>query len=646
VPSLTSKKATDPPGILLCAFLTFSCFFNTTVAFDHKPLSLDVFPDSKMVPDAGAFIALDEATVEVVQQDVVTFSEIVRHTVIKVFNEKGYRYANVVIPYDGDSKVSGIQARTILPNGKSITLAKKQIFDTNLFPDPMFYSDLRAKRFTMPAVEAGCILEYRWTKTTHDFTFWTRWAFQQDDPVGVSRMVIRCPNTWEIRRKTYGTDIQPKVENSMKGGKADHVWQLENIPAYHPEHGMPPGNNQVVSILFSPVGVKTWGDIAQWFSNISKSPFRPDASVRAQACVLISDAKTSKEKLKRIYEFVRDHIRYVAIEIGLGGYQAHPAGQVLRNRYGDCKDMVALIAALSESAGIHVEPALAPTWQYGEMDTGLVSLVHFNHLIARSVLPDGSEIWMDATDKTSCFGSLPWYDKDRTVLSVSPNGQAHILRTPKSSASENGIERFWDVCVDSSGKAGGTLSMILRGAPAGDMRFFSRRSSRDDLKNWFGREMLSRFPSGNWEKIEMHDTDSLDKPLRIVGTFSDARCFYSNANGYGFQPGSFSTFDWNRLFPDKNRIYPVQMEYPMVVRDEAAIAFPGQWRTIRNSEKDSLASFFGGFSASWNVTGNRLVYRRCFRVDSTRIEQSEYEGFQNFLCCMAAIDKKTVVFTR
>ncbi len=649
-------KPSLPRRMTVCAALAWTWSFNfllfSSPSLDASGLHAStcscasVLPDTTADSDHGAFIRLDEATVEVFQRDVMTFSEITRHTVIHILNEKGFRYANVVIPYDGDSKVSKIQARTILPGGTIVPLDKHQIFDTSLYPDYVFYSDMRARRFTMPAVETGSILEYRWTKTTNNFTFWTRWAFQQDDPVGVSRITIRCPDMWDIQWKTYGTDIQPRLENVLKGSKADHVWQLEKVPAFRPEPGMPSGNDQVISILFSPVGVKTWNDITLWFRNISRKPFSPDAAIKAQAAMLTANARTDRDKLRSIYEFVRDHIRYVAIEIGIGGYQAHAAGQVLENRYGDCKDMVALISALSESAGLRSEPVLLSTWHYGELDTALVSLVHFNHLIARCLLQDGSEIWMDATDKTMPFGSLPWYDSDRTVVSVPAEGGACILRTPGARAADHGIERRWKASVDSAGLAAGTLDIVLKGALAGDMRHFSNRTGREELNDWFGGEMLARFPFGDWEQVRILDKDSLDKPLRIHGAFSGAKWFYSNANGYGFQPGALSSFGWNRLFPGKNRTSPLKLEYPLHVMDEAEIAFPERWRTIRNSGRDTLGGDFGAFSAFWKAEGNTLHYRRCFKIDSAGIGSSDYADFRDFVNSVAAVDRKTVVFTR
>ena len=67
---------------------------------------------------------------------------------------------------------------------------------------------------------------------------------------------------------------------------------------------------------------------------------------------LLAGAETDREKLERIFTFVQQKIRYVAVSIGIGSYQPHFAEDVFQNRYGDCKDMSTLIVALARAAGI------------------------------------------------------------------------------------------------------------------------------------------------------------------------------------------------------------------------------------------------------------------------------------------------------
>jgi hypothetical protein len=108
-------------------------------------------------------------------------------------------------------------------------------------------------------------------------------------------------------------------------------------------------------------------------------------------------------------------VRYIAVEIGIGGYQPHDAEEIVTKRYGDCKDMVTAICALARRADVPVLPVLISTHDNGKPDTTLPSPLQFNHLIAFA--PDVREegVWMDATEKACRFTVLPWYDQATAV---------------------------------------------------------------------------------------------------------------------------------------------------------------------------------------------------------------------------------------
>ena len=381
-------------------------------------MSFDTIPDQEDYPEAGAVILLDEAQLEVFQRNGKPFSTVDRHTVVKILNERGYSFANVVIPYEAGTKISRIQARTRLPDGRIVSLLTDQVFDTNLYSDYVYYSDTRAKRFAMPAVEVGCVVEYRWRKTVNHFDIWTYWPFQREEPVLLSRYTVTSPRELGIRHKTYGNQIHSELRTTSLGDKIQRVWEANDVPAFIPEISAPPGNEAIGHIKFSPLGVNDWEDIATWFRDLAEDRMKPNEQVKTTTRRLIQGLNSPEEILRRIFEYVRDNVRYVPIEIGIGGYQPHHAATVLRNNFGDCKDMTTLIIAMADAAGIEVHPVLISTWPNGKADSSLVSQAHFNHVIALSMQKDGSEIWMDATEKKCPFGELPWYDQNRFVLVV------------------------------------------------------------------------------------------------------------------------------------------------------------------------------------------------------------------------------------
>lgn len=634
-------------GTALCLTVLLSCSSGTRWL---KPGLMDSYfrssiPVEKRYPDAGAVVLLDEAIVEVFPRSEHSFSEYIRHTVVKVLNERGLKYANVLIPYDNNSTVEDVRARVILPDGKIVRLSKDEIYDTTLYPDFMFYSDDRARRFTVPGVEEGCLIEYEWRKTINNFSFWTRWDFQHADPVLLSRYTVRCPNDWEIKWKTYGIELKPEIESLPAGMKADHVWTAENLPPFKEEAAMPPGDGDIAHLMFSSVGVKSWDDIAAWYGEVCAGRMDPDGAIRAKTAELTGGIADPREKLKRIFEFVRDRVRYIAIEIGEGGYQPHEAPSVFRKRYGDCKDMTALIVAMAKAAGLTAHPVLISTWQNGGVDTSLVSQAQFNHAMAVAELPDGSNVWMDATEKTCAFGDLPWYDRSALVLVTRGDGKAHFIRTPPSQEGDACLTRTWELAADGSGAGSGSVSMTFTGILAGEMRHQLRRMPDDGIRMWIGRQLLYRFTGAVCDSFHVSDLRNPARPLSLTAAFSSAGFLVREGETFSARPGELALFDMNYIFPDKERRHPVSLQYPVSVEDTVVLRHPPEWTLESRVLRDSVSAPFG--ICDWRGEAGqdgRFVYSRKLRFRGTNVETAQYAEFREFLNRVAEMDRSAVVF--
>ena len=79
------------------------------------------------------------------------------------------------------------------------------------------------------------------------------------------------------------------------------------------------------------------------------------------------------ESLARAFEFAARDVRYVSIQIGIGGYKPHTPSQVCSNRYGDCKDKAFLLSLLLRELGAEAYPALVNTKLRRRLDVFLPS---------------------------------------------------------------------------------------------------------------------------------------------------------------------------------------------------------------------------------------------------------------------------------
>jgi len=177
-------------------------------------------------------------------------------------------------------------------------------------------------------------------------------------------------------------------------------------------------------------------------------------TITALANQLTANLPTPRAKALVLSDWVRRNIRYVAVYINAGGVVPHAAQSVLDNRYGDCKDHVALLEALLKAVAIESSPALI---SYGSAYTlpKVAALSPINHAI--TYIPS-LDLFLDSTATGTAAGYLPNLDLDKPVLLTRTGEMGH---TPATQAGKESNELVFK--VDDSGAADFTLAKRLEG---------------------------------------------------------------------------------------------------------------------------------------------------------------------------------------
>jgi hypothetical protein len=109
-----------------------------------------------------------------------------------------------------------------------------------------------------------------------------------------------------------------------------------------------------------------------------------------------------REQAHRIYDWVSEHIRYVAAFLGNGGYEPYDATSILDSGSGDCKDHVVLLQALLKAKGVENIPVLINAGNRYGCRAAIPPLS--NHVL--SYLPE-FDPYADSTVGAAPFGTLP-----------------------------------------------------------------------------------------------------------------------------------------------------------------------------------------------------------------------------------------------
>ncbi len=609
---------------------------------DWRDPDLVKLPEAADYPEEEAAVLLDEGKVEVSGEWQLGFTIFERHRIVKIFNRLGERFANVVVPYSADSQVEMLRARAISAGGRISVVEPKRVYDVNLYPSFVFYSDQRAKLFAVPGVEPGSLVEYRYRIRVPTRSFWHSWTFQEDVPVLKSRFVMLAPGDWEVNYRLHGLELEPRMTRAPAGFKAEYVWEVKDVPAVVRELSMPPPRESYARLELAPVGMKTWDNVAGWYHGLAGPQTKVTKEIAQKAREVIGEANTDLEKLKRLAVWVRDNIRYLAVEIGIGGYQPQPAAEVLANRYGDCKDMATLLCAMAHAAGLETDHVLVSTWQNGQPDTSLPSPFHFNHAMVFWPMAGDSGLWFDPTDKGTPFGQLPWYDQGVFVLRVKKDGTGTVLRTPRHGPTQNRTVMRWQAQLDERGQAEVRGLTTLRGAPAAELRKELANLSAEEKARWLELDLAGRCPGVKLATWSVEGTDPEADSLALTYNFTSSSFAVRSGGVLALRPAQFSAMELPTLFRAPQRRFPIRFRFGLEQEFVLHVALPPGWRLLSSPVADSVHSDYGAAQWQWFPITDGFFARTAYRLPGADVPPTQYPAFRAFLDSVQVRDLREV----
>ena len=265
--------------------------------------------------------------------------------------------------------------------------------------------------------------------------------------------------------------------------------------------------------------VSTFPDFATFAASYREAVRRSDRrTIRPSAISRARSRKTTPDdraKARTLYDWVRRNIRYVGLFIGQSPAVPHRATEILANRYGDCKDHVALFGALLAAVGIRSEPALIGL---GSVYT-LPSVPGYgsgaiNHVI--TWLPD-LNLYADSTAASVEFGYLPLTDMDRPTLLVD---SGTLARTPAIQP----LARDARLQIDVAPGGAAALSYWVRDAGwSAEMERSNLRASTPQRRDLIAAERLRATGLAGRATLATSDVDATTGPFvtTMGGTLDD-----------------------------------------------------------------------------------------------------------------------------
>lgn len=188
-------------------------------------------------------------------------------------------------------------------------------------------------------------------------------------------------------------DTTPVASRTL-GELQEYRWQAEQLPAVQIDQGTPDWHMPFRWLSYSEYA--SWSDVVAWAQPLYQRAARPDPAIQAQAKRLRAASQNDQEFITQALDFVQNDIRYLGLSLGANTHKPYPAAEVLRRRFGDCKDKTMLLIELLASGGIKAHPALVATARGKGIASELPSHGVFDHVIVLLELGE-RRYWLDGT---------------------------------------------------------------------------------------------------------------------------------------------------------------------------------------------------------------------------------------------------------
>jgi hypothetical protein len=250
---------------------------------------------------------------------------------------------------------------------------------------------------------------------------------------------------------------------------------------------------------------------------------------------------------------------------------------------------------------------------------------------------------MDATEKGSLFGQLPWYDQGLPVLVVGEKGEETLVVTPRNPAEDNREVLDWRIDLQPLGAA--TIQGWSRywGAAATELRDELDNASSDERRLWL-ETLLVKYCSGALlDSVQITGVNPANDPLVVSYRFHAATFATRRGAALVCRPGLAAASGLPDYFRSPARLHPIRFNFGMRREVNLEMTLPSGWRSDSPALVDSTTSSFGAAQWRWHDEGNVFHVNSSFLLRGDDIPSNEYKRFQEFLDRMREKDLREVV---
>lgn len=493
--------------------------------------------------------------------------------------------------------------------------------------DRQIYDGRLTVNVILDDVREGDIIDYSYTVKGRNPAkvgvgsgyFDTQWSV----PVIKQYRRLLWPKEKPLFIKYFSREITPQVNEN--GDVIEYVWQEENIAAVSEQDDVPSWHDTYSWIQFSETNdwekIKERGRV---FYTVTK---KDSLAVKYIVDEIKRGIKDKKSQLELAIYYVQDKIRYTGIEIGVNSFIPYSPEEVLKRRYGDCKDKTMLFLSILSGLEIEASPVLVNTRSDDELNRYLPSISLFDHMISK-VSFDNQDYWIDLTRTHQGRKIEYMYQPDygyALVIDKTAEGLIDMMTSEKIGSTVQ-VSETYDLSEGFDKPAKLTIQSIYSSYRAENLRGNLASSNKTELAAEYMDYMSGIFPTiVKNDEFRIEDKPDLNQIIvyesyLIPGLWERSQdgteylsVYQYEINGYLKKPKS------------KNRNYPFKIAHPVHVEQTTNVVMPEEWNVTQSNTE--IKSGPVSFKTRLYNDGNRIYKKSEYKTNGSTVEIADINNY-------------------
>ena len=584
----------------------------------------------------------------------------VRHTYVrlKVLSEEGKEWADVELPYLHSGSVEAIEGRTIEPDGTVVPFAGKPYKKTLL---RNHVTRVDAKVFTMPAVQVGSILEYRYDERWDDryleeplwlvqqplfvrSAYYAWKPFKNADGFGAYVMDATGNRADQLAWAVILPQGEKVQRDEVAGKPSSYELTIHNVAPLPFEEWEPPMRSVSMRVAFyytsAHSGDEYWRDASKMWTKKENEFVGPHSAVKDESAKVTASATTPNEKLRKLYADVMslDNTDYSRSHDRSDGHEPRNTDDILAQKRGSGDQLTGLFVAMARAAGFRADVVRVPNRERRFLWKDLLNINQMDDYVA-VVTVDGKDMFFDPGMRYCPFGQMSWEHSMTEGLRESANG-AEFVSIPGAPYKASQIQRTADLKLSPEGVLSGDMKVVYMGSPALELRTELLRSDEAALKEKMrdgAAEMVA--PTMKVTLVSVTGTTDYEQPL--VAVYHVEGTAGTSMSKRMVMPAQFFGAQATPMFTAGKRLVPIDMHYTSRKVDAVRITLPAgmHWEATPKPQQFTLNDH-AVYASSFQQAGNALTMRRELDMAEVIVAPADYVPLHEFFGKVAAADSE------